>query len=55
MPIGSRPETARADALSNRGIGEDAHGDPAIKRDDMVHLLGCHPQRQTALVDIDGV
>src|SRR4051794_8942689 len=39
MLIGNRPETARADALSNRGIGKDTHGGPAIDRDDTAVLL----------------
>jgi hypothetical protein len=47
MLISNRPETARADALSNRGIGKDAHGGPAIERDDTAVLLGCHPRRQS--------
>jgi len=54
MLIGHRPETARADALSNRGIGKDAHGGPAIERDDTAVLLGCHPGAVAEVVELEG-
>ena len=49
MLIGSGPETACADALSNRGSEEDAHGDLAIELDDTVYLPGCHPHARAVI------